>query len=208
MTHSFRASTVALTLLLACSGTALAQEGEQQQQQQASDTERVARAFYDAFTTGDQATMERLYHPDVQFEDPIFAYSDRAGTMGMWRVLTDPASGGEFSYELLGVEGETATVFWQADYEVLGRPVHNEITATLIVRDGQITDHHDSFSWKRWARQALPLGPVSGWSGVSWLIKRTLRGVLQHTINKNERARAAEAEGPGIAGRLGGAAGR
>ena len=42
--------------------------------------EAVAREFYDAFCKGDTATMERLYAPDVTFQDEIFSFKDRAGT--------------------------------------------------------------------------------------------------------------------------------
>lgn len=61
-----------------------------------TEAETVARRFYDAFVRGDTATMEGLYAPDVRFRDTIFSFNDRAGTMGMWSVLLDPASGGKF----------------------------------------------------------------------------------------------------------------
>jgi ketosteroid isomerase-like protein len=135
----------------------------------------VARRFYDAFCTGDTATMEALYAPDVRFQDEIFSFADRAGTMGMWRLLVDPKNGGRFSYTLLGVEGDTAVVRWIADYRFLGRPVHNEVTGRLRVKDGRIVDHHDAFSWDRWARQALPLGRFSTFQPIKGLIKVGLR---------------------------------
>ncbi|MCO5172179.1 MAG: nuclear transport factor 2 family protein [Planctomycetes bacterium] len=165
--------------------------------------EQVARAFYDAFCRGDTATMERLYAPDVAFRDEIFAYPDRAGTMGMWRVLHAPGNGAAFSYEVLGVEGDTVTVRWLADYRFpsprLGRKVHNDITATLVVRDGLIVSHVDAFPWDRWARQAFPLGGLSSWKPM----ERLLKGALRFGVDLQAR-RAQPAPTPGLAGSLGG----
>lgn len=135
----------------------------------------VARRFYDAFCSSDFAVMERLYAPDVRFRDEIFAYSDRAGTMGMWRTVLAPEQGARITYELQGVEGDTAVVRWIADYELFGRPVHNEITGRLTVRGGRIVEHHDAFSWDRWARQALPLGRLSTFKPIAHVIKAAMR---------------------------------
>lgn len=156
----------------------------------------VARRFYDAFCSSDFATMDRLYAPDVRFRDEIFTFADRAGTMGMWRVLLDPDGGGRFSYTLLGVSGEVATVRWIADYEFLGRPVHNEITARLVVRGGRIVEHHDAFSWDRWARQALPLGSLSTWGPVEHVIKAALRTGLAFQARRARSDASAPAAEP------------
>lgn len=166
--------------------------------------EQVARAFYDAFCRGDTDTMERLYAPDVAFRDEIFAYSDRAGTMGMWRVLHAPGNGAAFSYEVLGVEGDTVTVRWLADYRFpsprLGRKVHNDITATLVVRDGVIVRHDDAFPWGPWARQAFPLGGLSSWKPM----ERLLKGALRFTVDRQARRAAPPAPTRGLAGSVGG----
>lgn len=154
------------------------------------EAEAVARRFYDAFVKGDTSTMASLYAPDVRFRDAIFSFDDRKGTMDMWGVLLDPASGGKFRWELLGAEGETARARWIADYEVLGRPVHNVITATLTVRGGKIVRHVDDFSWDRWARQAFPLGSVSSWRPVKHVLQAGVRGALWFQVMKKRRAAA------------------
>ncbi len=169
----------------------------------------VARRFYEAFCAGDTATLEALYAPDVRFRDPIFTFSDRAGTMGMWRVLLDPASGGVFSYELLGAEGDRATVRWEAHYRFptasFGRRVHNVITATLVVRDGRIVEHVDDFPWDAWVRQALPLGRLATWSPLERLVKATIRRVLASRTGSAPAAGAPPAGAtprPGIVDRV------
>jgi ketosteroid isomerase-like protein len=167
-----------------------------------TEAEAVARRFYDAFVRGDTATLEGLYAPDVRFRDAIFSFDDRAKTMDMWSVLLDPASGGTFTYELLGASGETARARWIADYKVLGRPVHNVITATLTVRGGKIVQHLDDFSWDRWARQAFPLGPASSWRPVKHVLQTGVRLVLKNQIARKKKAAAAAAPRNGIADAL------
>lgn len=199
MTLTSRSSlfSAVLGLLLVAAVPALAQEDGLPLPSRAETPAAVARRFYDAFCAGDTATMERLYARDVRFKDEIFTFSDRDGTMGMWRVLLDPSGGGRFSYTLLGVERDTATVRWVADYRFLGRPVHNEITARLRVRDGRIVEHHDAFSWERWARQALPLGRFSTFAPIEHLIKAGLRVGLKvrAATSRSQPASAAESRG-------------
>ncbi len=186
-------------LIAAAAGPASAQDGLPLPRAQSTPAV-VARSFYDAFCSSDFATMDRLYAPDVRFKDEIFTFDDRAGTMGMWRVLLAPDAGGRFSYELLEATGDTATVRWIADYRFLGRPVHNEITARLVIRGGRIVEHHDAFSWERWARQALPLGRFSTFKPVAHLIKAGLRvGLKVSAMRAGSPAPSAEAASSGQA---------
>lgn len=135
----------------------------------------VATAFYDAFARRDYDAMEPLYDPNVRFEDPIFNYSDRDGTMGMWRALLSKADGIRVTSRLEGVDGDVAKVHWTADYNFNGRPVHNEVDSALTIRDGKIVDQHDSFDWSKWAKQALPFGDVSDSQAVRWAVTGILR---------------------------------
>lgn len=136
----------------------------------------VVAAFYASFIKQDFAGMEALYDEGLSFKDPIFEYENRAGTMGMWRNLL-AGSTGTFSYKVTDVKGDTVTVRWIADYEVFGRPVHNEIDTTMIVRDGKIVHQRDVFSWEAWSKQALPLGPISSSKPVRWVVTKVLRHV-------------------------------
>jgi hypothetical protein len=176
-------------------------------------TRDVARRFYDAFCSKDPITvkapiMEALYTPDVRFNDPIFSFDDRRGTMGMWKLLTAPEPGRNFTYRILGVSKNVATVRWIADYKFpsqqFGRPVHNVITATLTLNaEGKIMRHVDDFSWQRWARQAIPFGDARALEGV---FKHTLRAVMNRQIAAAERrereAAAPRAPSRGIVDRL------
>lgn len=179
------------------------------EQRAAVATEAVARRFYDAFCAGDVATLERLYAPTVRFRDEIFSFDDRAGTMGMWRQLLAPAAGKRFTYELLSADAGDATVRWVADYRfpLGGRPVHNVITARLVIADGLVVEHQDSFSWEAWSRQAFPLGRLATWGPVERLLKAGLRFGLAHQARQAAReapaaSAAGPAESPGFTGEL------
>ncbi len=61
----------------------------------------------------------------------------------------------------------SATVGWVAQYTfgATSRPVRNEITAHMTLRDGLIVDHRDQFDLWKWSGQALGLpGRLLGWS--------------------------------------------
>lgn len=166
--------------------------------------EAVARGFYDAFCRHDAAGVERFYAEDVKFKDAIFSFDDRAGTMGMWRVLLAPEGKAVFRYRLLEATDDVAKVEWIADYEfpATGRPVHNVITATLRVKDGKVTQHTDDFSWRDWSRQAFPLGSLSNFAPVRALLKAGIRGGLAIAARKQQKDAAKAAKTPGLAGSL------
>ncbi len=154
-------------------------------------TAEVARQFYDAFVRGDHATMERLYAPDVKFQDTIFGFQDRDGTMGMWRTIINPGPEARFRYELQTVAGNTAVVRWIADYSLLGNPIHNEITARLTIVNGRIVNHVDAFPWEVWARQAFPqLGGLVDFAPIRGLLKGSLNLFLRARITWDRITRA------------------
>ncbi len=133
----------------------------------------VARAFYDAFIHRRVDDMEALYAEDVHFKDPIFEYRDRRGTMHMWRKL----QGAKITYALDRVEGDVAIGRWVARYKLLGR-VENHVESRLTVRGGRIVEHLDDFSWSRWSRQALRLGPLAEVGLVRSLVTFGLRAFI------------------------------
>jgi ketosteroid isomerase-like protein len=140
----------------------------------------VARAFYDAFSSHDgMDTLEKLYAPDVKWKDPIFHFDDRAGTMGMWRILNTAAKNRTVTYRIVSAEGDTVTVEWLADYELLGRKVHNDVTATLVIVNGKIVRHTDDYSWKKWSEQALPLGDAAS----SWPLQAIVLGSMRFAMD-------------------------
>lgn len=135
----------------------------------------VAHAFFDAFQKQDTAAFEKLYAPGAAFEDPIYDLQGRGEVVHMWKSLFKAGKDLKLTYQVLESGPEGAKVAWKADYKVFGRPVHNEAVSELRVKDGQIVQQRDSWSWSKWARQALPLGPLVDFPPV----KAALRFLLQ-----------------------------
>jgi ketosteroid isomerase-like protein len=127
----------------------------------AMTSEQVATAFYEAFSKRDVAAMGALYAPNAKFDDPIYDLKGRDETTKMWGTLFKTGKNLEVKFKVLESGPDGAKVSWNADYEVFGRKVHNECVANLTIKDGKITAHRDEWSWSKWARQALPLGPLA-----------------------------------------------
>jgi ketosteroid isomerase-like protein len=127
----------------------------------------VGERFYSAFAARDWRTMGALYADDARFSDPVFPDLDARETRAMWRMLIARGTDLALQYRVLSETADAARVHWTARYTFsqTGRPVVNQIDATLSLRDGAIVSHVDDFGWHRWARQALGLpGLLLGWT--------------------------------------------
>jgi ketosteroid isomerase-like protein len=130
-------------------------------------TSGVAERFYSAFAARDWRTMGSLYADDARFSDPAFVDLDAREARAMWRMLITRGTDLTLQYQVLAESADAASVRWVARYTFTqtGRPVVNEITATLALRDGAIVRHADAFDFHRWARQALGVpGLLLGWT--------------------------------------------
>ena len=124
------------------------------------DAGQVATEFFSAFQKTDTATFDKLYAPNATFKDPIYDLKNHDEVVHMWKSLFATGKDLKMTYEVLESSGDKAKVAWKADYKVFGRPVHNEAVSELTVKNGQIVQQQDSWSWSKWAKQALPLGPL------------------------------------------------
>jgi len=138
----------------------------------------VVSAFYKAFETKDVDTQEKLYAPNVKFKDAIFSFDNAKDTANMFRKLNGVDPNAKIKFTLDSVNGSTVKGHWVADYHVLGRPVHNEVSTTMKVENGKITEHTDDFSWKKWAPQAFPAGALFTLPGLDFLAKAAVRTFL------------------------------
>jgi ketosteroid isomerase-like protein len=145
-----------------------------------ADNAKVIREFYEAFDRHDGEAMVQHYAPDVIFEDPAFGILHGEEAADMWRMLTGRAE--DLKVELAEHEarGDEGSAHWIATYTFsTGRHVVNDIHARFRFRDGKIVEHEDSFSFSRWARQALgPAGIVLGLPPMNLLVRRKARGDL------------------------------
>jgi ketosteroid isomerase-like protein len=124
-----------------------------------ADNLRVIEELYGALNRHDGEAMARLYAPDGRFRDPAFGELTGAEAGDMWRMLTARADDLRVELPEHSVDGDTGRARWIARYTFsrTGRPVVNDVQARFRFReDGLITEHEDSFSMRRWVRQALP----------------------------------------------------
>lgn len=129
----------------------------------------LIRAFYEALGRADYAAMERCYHPEVSFGDPVFQEVEgRRRVMAMWRLQLGVRDGLKSEFSGVTADDFTGTAHWSSRYTFssTGREVVNESDALFRFEDGVIVRHHDDFDFKRWSRMALgrPYGLLFGWT--------------------------------------------
>jgi uncharacterized protein len=145
-----------------------------------ADNAKLISELYEALNRHDGEGMAKLYDPEGRFHDPAFGELTGAEAGDMWRMLTGRAT--DLKVELVDHEahGDEGSAHWIAAYTFRGgRHVINDIHAKFRFRDGKITEHHDSFSFWHWARQALgPAGLILGLPPMNLLVRRQARGDL------------------------------
>jgi ketosteroid isomerase-like protein len=145
-----------------------------------ADNANLIRELYDALDRHDGETMARQYAPDARFKDPAFGELTGEEAGDMWRMLTGRAEDLRVELADHSADGDSGTAHWIATYTFsTGRHVVNDIHARFRFRDGLITEHEDSFSFWRWARQALgPAGLALGLPPLNRLVRKKARADL------------------------------
>ena len=142
-----------------------------------ADNAKLIEQLYGAMDRHDGHAMAKLYDPNGRFRDPAFGELTGAEAGDMWRMLTGRAT--DLKVELAEHEthGDQGTAHWIATYTFRGgRHVVNDIHAKFRFANGRIVDHEDSFSFFRWARQALgPAGFVLGLPPMNLVVRRQAR---------------------------------
>lgn len=128
---------------------------------------RLIETFYTAFQARDAKAMAACYHPEIEFEDPVFGRLRGREATAMWEMLAARASDLAITFEVLRADETSGAACWEAKYPFskTGRRVHNVIEATFHFRDGLIDRHVDRFDLWRWTRMALGApGWLLGWT--------------------------------------------
>ena len=156
-------------------------------------TEQIVETFYKAFAKRDYVTMNKFYHKDAQFSDPIFQYLEGNQIKAMWHMLCEAGKDLQVSHGSIGVYDNSAKVTWKAVYTFgkTGNIVHNEINAELFFKDNLIVNHFDSFNLYRWMRMSLgTTGTLFGWSNILQdKVKDNAKKQLQKFINNHPQYR-------------------
>lgn len=129
----------------------------------------VVERYFEAFGKRDQATLTQLYAPNATFKDDMFDLKNGASILQMWKSAPPFKT---FKSEITEVSGNTVKAKWVVDYEMFGKPVHNEITSVITVgADGRITSQREDWDESKWMSQALPWIPK--WAqGAAYMVMR------------------------------------
>ncbi|MER6948662.1 nuclear transport factor 2 family protein [Nonomuraea sp. NPDC000554] len=146
--------------------------------------------FFDALGRADFAAMERCYHPDVSFSDPIFQEVEgRDRVMAMWRLQLGVREGLRSEYRDVTADDFTGTAHRTSRYTFssTGREVANEVDALFRFDGGLIIRHRDDFDFKRWSRRALgrPHSALFGWTPM-W--RKTIRDGAARQLDNLHKA--------------------
>jgi hypothetical protein len=131
--------------------------------------------FYSAFHKKDFVTMQKAYHSEARFSDPVFPNLSAGEVKAMWQMLVTSAQDLQVTCSNVSADDQKGTCQWHALYTFTasGRRVHNIIHASFTFSDGKIIKHQDHFDFWRWSRMALgPMGWLLGWSP---LVKNKVR---------------------------------
>ncbi|MBB2911550.1 ketosteroid isomerase-like protein [Streptosporangium becharense] len=146
----------------------------------------IIQAFYEAFARRDADAMERCYHPDVTFSDPVFQHlAGRATVMAMWRMLMGRSTDLQVDARDIAARRHDGTAHWTAHYTFsrTGRKVVNEIDSFFRFEDGLIVRHRDHFDLGRWSRMAVgrTAGRLFGWTP---MFKAKIRGTAMQSLQE------------------------
>jgi ketosteroid isomerase-like protein len=129
----------------------------------------VIRRLYAALDARDGEAMAACYAPDARFSDPVFRDLEGREVGGMWRMLCERSD--DLAVDLVehAADGDRGSARWIATYTFTqtGRPVRNDVRASMRFRDGLIAEHQDRFDLHSWTRQALGApGLLLGWTPI------------------------------------------
>jgi len=111
--------------------------------------------------------MQRLYHPQAHFSDPVFTSLNSNEVKAMWQMLISAAKDLRIDFKDIKGDDKRGSCHWEAWYTFsrTGKKVHNIIDASFEFQDGLILTHKDNFNFWRWSSQALGIaGSLLGWS--------------------------------------------
>jgi len=134
-----------------------------------TQNEQTITKFYNAFANGDATKMCECYHPNIQFQDPIFGVLKGNDVCKMWQMLMVKSNGNvKIKFSEVKADEHHGSALWEATYNFskTNREVVNSVKAEFFFQDGLIMRHTDYFDIWKWSKQALGLsGHLLGWTG-------------------------------------------
>lgn len=144
----------------------------------------VIEKFYFSFAGADITGMQKCYHPEIIFQDPVFGKLNGPDAIDMWNMLIEKSRGElDIRFSKLKASGNHGSAEWKANYmfSTTNREVKNQIHADFEFKDGLIFRHIDTFDLYRWSKQALGLkGFIFGWTP---LFRKQIRQKALHSLH-------------------------
>jgi len=108
----------------------------------------------------DYEKMANLWHPEYTFADPAFPDLNTLRSRAMFHMFITNRDKSKMvvthtTAAIPGPEENTYVTTYTCDYLYGAAPVHNEIRATIEVKDGKIWRQVDEFPLATWAKQSL-----------------------------------------------------
>jgi hypothetical protein len=154
--------------------------------------ERIAKTFFDAFSTKNYAQMGALYKSNVNgiFSDPVFQNLNSDEVAAMWKMLLRGTQDLTLSYKFVTADENSAEVDWVAHYTYppTKRKVKNTVKSKFIFENEKIISQFDSFDLCAWTRQALPV-IVSDLFCLfpNYTIRKIARSKLNQQLNRRNK---------------------
>ena len=153
-----------------------------------NENEKLINHFYTSFQQKDIAGMQACYADDATFNDPIFNNLNSEEVKAMWAMLIEKGKDMTLTFEGITADANSGGATWIATYtfSATGNKVVNVVDTAFTFKNGKILKHTDSFSFYRWASQALGItGKLLGWTGfLKNKIRTTAVNKLQDFIKK------------------------
>ena len=140
--------------------------------------------FYSAFQILNYEAMQKAYHPDAKFYDPVFGDLNSSEVKAMWEMLLIKSQDLQVAFSNVHATKTEGRCRWEAWYTFskTGRFVHNVIQSTFEFKDGKIYRQRDIFSIWRWSRHSLGIvGLLLGWSP---LIQNRVKSAARNNLKK------------------------
>jgi len=124
--------------------------------------------------------MQKAYHPEAEFSDPVFGRLSCSEVKAMWQMLLSGSKDLQVVFSNIQATQTAGKCRWEAWYTFskTGRLVHNVIRSSFEFKEGKIYRQKDSFNIWRWSRHALGIpGLFLGWS--PWVQNKVKAGARE-----------------------------
>ncbi|RPA97285.1 hypothetical protein L873DRAFT_1810109 [Choiromyces venosus 120613-1] len=114
-----------------------------------------------AYREMDYEKLTNLWHPEYTFADPAFPNLDTTRSRAMFHMFITNRDKNKMVVTHItpavasDTQENTYVTTYTCDYLYGAAPVHNEIRATIELKDGKIWRQVDEFPLAAWAKQSL-----------------------------------------------------